>query len=129
MKIRIIVIVFLIIIVVSGVSFFIYKKIDKRNECEFFSGGSFNVIFNTNGGDEIPSMHVGIACSPDSYEDLPSPTREGYDFAGWYYDSDFKKKVDFTNSIDFIPIPEYDKNKCIIGHKDIEIYAKWRKLK
>ena len=63
----------------------------------------------------------------DTYEELPVPIRKGYSFDGWYYDKDLTKKIDFTNTIDFSPIPEYDKHKCHVGYKDIEIYAKWNK--
>lgn len=38
-------------------------------------------------------MLVGIACSPDSYRELPIPVRDGYIFDGWYYDKDFTKKL------------------------------------
>ena len=118
-----------IIIIVIVISFLIGKKIiDKKyEECNFFTGGSFNLIFNVNGGEEIPIMSICIACSPDSYEELPVPIRKGYSFDGWYYDKDLTKKIDFTNTIDFSPIPEYDKHKCHVGYKDIEIYAKWNK--
>lgn len=69
-------------------------------------------------------MHVGIAVSPDSYQDLPIPSRDGYSFDGWYYDKEFTKKIEFTNSIDFKPIPKYE-DGCQMGFEDIKIYAKW----
>ena len=103
--------------------YFIFKS---NKECVPFTGGSFSIIFNTNGGDEISSMSVCIACSPDSYLDLPVPVRDGYVFDGWYYDNGLSKMVESTNSIDIKPIPQYD-NNCTIGYKDIEIYAKWVK--
>ena len=72
-------------------------------------------------------MLVGIACSPDSYRELPIPVRDGYIFDGWYYDIVFTKKIEFTSSIDIKPVPKYD-NKCQVGFEDIEIYAKWKKI-
>ena len=104
------------------------KNNTKNNNCLPFSGGSFHVNFVVNGGEELPNMLVGIACSPDSYLDLPIPVRDGYNFDGWYYDNEFTKKIDFTNSIDFKPISKFDNKKCQIGFEDIEIYAKWEKV-
>ena len=70
--------------------YFIFKS---NKECVPFTGGSFSIIFNTNGGDEISSMSVCIACSPDSYLDLPVPVRDGYVFDGWYYDNGLGIKI------------------------------------
>ena len=131
MKVNIIILILFVIVVIIGVIFFVYKMIDnntKNNNCLPFSGGSFHVNFVVNGGEELPNMLVGIACSPDSYLDLPIPVRDGYNFDGWYYDNEFTKKIDFTNSIDFKPIPKFDNKKCQIGFEDIEIYAKWEKV-
>ncbi len=131
MKVNIIILILFVIVVIIGVIFFVYKMIDnntKNNNCLPFSGGSFHVNFVVNGGEELPNMLVGIACSPDSYLDLPIPVRDGYNFDGWYYDNEFTKKIDFTNSIDFKPISKFDNKKCQIGFEDIEIYAKWEKV-
>ena len=130
MKVNIIILILFVIVVIIGVIFFVYKMIDnntKNNNCLPFSGGSFHVNFVVNGGEELPNMLVGIACSPDSYDELPIPVREGYTFDGWYYDKELKEKIEFTNTRFFTPVPEYDKNKCRIGYQDIEIYAKWHK--
>ena len=97
-----------------------------KNKCVPFCGGAFNVFFNTNGGEEITNMHVGIACSPDSYLDLPTPKKEGYKFEGWYYDKEFREKVESRNSIDIKAELEYDKKGCPVGYKDRELFAKWK---
>ncbi len=103
----------------------IKKDSPEKKECNSIDGGSFNLIFNTNGGKEISSMNICIVCSPDSYKSIPTPVRDGYNFGGWYYDKELTKKIEFTSTKDFEVIPEYDSNKCIIGYKDIEIFAKW----
>ena len=49
---------------------------------------------------------------------LPTPSREGYDFAGWYYDAKCKKAVKFNQT----------KQKYLTAasdSKDLELYAKW----
>lgn len=128
MKIKMIILFLVVVLIVIVVSFFVYKKyLNNTNKCVPLSGGSFHVNYVVNGGEELSSMVVGVACSPDSYEDLKVPVREGYTFDGWYYDKELTKKIEFTNSIDFKPIPKYDDNKCQIGFEDIEIYAKWKK--
>ncbi|MBR3210961.1 MAG: InlB B-repeat-containing protein [Bacilli bacterium] len=120
------VIILIVVFIVLFLLFLRYRFIKKRR-CVPFSGGSFQLIFHTNGGDEIPNMHVGIACSPDSYDDIPIPVRKGYQFDGWYFDKEFSKKIEFENSREFKPVPDLNRYKCVIGFQDIEIYAKWKK--
>ena len=138
---KIILLIIIVIVIICGIAGYIYfnKKTNNSNtnnkkntpvekKCTPFTGGAFNLVFNTNGGEEIASMHVCIACSPDSYEDLPTPVREGYNFEGWYYDEELTNKIEFTNSKDFTQVPEYDKDNCMIGYKDIGIYAMWSEV-
>ena len=96
-----------------------------KKECIPFSGGSFNLIFDTGGGDELASMKICIACSPDSYKDIPIPTRNGYKFMGWFTDKEFTNRITFTNTKEFKSVPKYDKDNCVIGFEDITIHAKW----
>ncbi|MBQ1551150.1 MAG: InlB B-repeat-containing protein [Bacilli bacterium] len=98
----------------------------KKEECNQDIGGSFNIKFNTNGGNVITSMEVII--NTDNYQDLPIPVRDGFSFDGWYFDIDLNSKVGVTNSKDIEPISEYDNNNCLIGYKDIDLYAKWNEL-
>lgn len=96
-----------------------------KKTCTPFVGGSFNLIFNTNGGEEIESMSICIACSPDSYKDIPIPVKEGYKFLGWFTDKEFTNPIHFTNTREFKSVPKYDENDCMVGYEDINIYAKW----
>ena len=117
------------IVVLGIIIYFTSKNLSNigSETCDFFTGGSFNIKFNTNGGNNISDMSVCIACSPDSYDDLPIPEKEEYIFDGWYYDEELSNRIEFTNSFKFNPIPEYSKDGCLKGYKDIEIYAKWKK--
>lgn len=103
------------------------KQKSKKEECTPITGGGFNLVFNTDSDKQIESMHVCIACSPDSYEDLPKAEKEGYTFEDWYYDKELTKKVEGTKTLDIKPIPNKKKN-CIIGYKDITLYAKYTKI-
>jgi uncharacterized repeat protein (TIGR02543 family) len=74
----------------------------------FISGAcnkSYRIVFDTNGGAEISPIEV----SGDETPDLPTPQREGYDFDGWYTDSDLNTS--------FVPGSKVD--------GEITIYAKW----
>lgn len=108
------------------------KKTNQRKvsiaeeKCTPITGGSFNLILNTDSEQTIDNMTICIACAPDTYQDLPIPVKEGYEFDGWYYDSEFINKVETTNTIDIKPIPKKDKD-CTIGYEDITLYAKYLK--
>ena len=110
------ILVFIIYLIIS---------INKKNECIPFSGGSYNLIFITNSEEKIEDISVCIACPPDSYDNLPTPKKNGYIFDGWYYDKKLKNKVTGTKTNDIPPVSEIDKNNCAVGYKDIELYAKW----
>ena len=103
-------------------------KKEKKEKCSPIDGGSFSLILNTNGGEQISNMSICIACSPDSYENIPMPKRDGYNFDGWYYDKEFKNKISFTSTKDFKAVQEKDKNGCVTGYKNIEIFAKWNEI-
>lgn len=75
----------------------LYAKWDKA---------SFKLIYHSNGGTEIPeSVHLfGDAISEPS-----APSKEGYEFAGWYTDASL------TTAFVFSTMPAHDVN----------LYAKW----
>ena len=102
------------------------KVIKEKEECSSITGGSFSLIFETDSNNKLDSMSICIACAPDTYKDIPKPSKDGYDFEGWYYDKEFKTKVEATNTKDITPIPIKDKD-CITGYQDITLYAKWKK--
>ena len=68
--------------------------------------GSFTVFFDSNGGSSVESQKVtrdGKAERPDD------PTREGYNFAGWYRDQELTSEYDFDTPVT----------------ADITLYARW----
>ena len=54
---------------------------------------------------------------------LLTATKEGYTFEGWYYDEKLTNKV---NDLTFVQ--QFDEKDCLIGYKDITVYAKWSKI-
>lgn len=131
-KILIIIIAIVLILIISiivGVIFFHNIHPTEQEECIPFTGGGYTLLFDTNGGEKLDSIHVCIACSPDSYEEIPTPTKGNDTFEGWYYDENFKKKVTDTSSKDITPIPKKNAKGCMIGYEDITLYAKWSNSK
>ena len=56
----------------------------------------FNVTFETNGGSTVTGTTVlngKVATAP------ASPTKEGYQFLGWYADEECTKRFDFTTTV------------------------------
>ena len=67
------------------------------------------VTFNTNGGDAIASQTVEEGATLAS---VPNPTRQGYNFLGWFTDSACTTKADLNTPIT----------------SDVTFYAGWEKL-
>ena len=53
------------------------------------------------------------------------PFREGYEFCGWYKESECKTKWDFIT--DVLPEPTYDENGEL-EYVETKLYAKWNKI-
>lgn len=68
----------------------------------------FSITFDCNGGNEMLPIEGEAG---DAVETPNDPTRDGYHFAGWYADPDFKEVYVFDT------IPDHD----------ITVYAKWTK--
>ena len=64
------------------------------------------VTFESNGGSELSSMTLNVGATLTL---PPDPTKDGYDFMGWYVDAAL------TNAFDLITMPSYD----------LTLYAKW----
>ena len=69
----------------------------------------YKVTFNSNGGSEVAEQTV---LEGEKAVKPADPTREGYEFAGWFTDAEFQNPFDF--------------NTAITG--DITLYANWTKL-
>lgn len=65
------------------------------------------------GTPELNGEETRVITYDSSYGELPTPTLEGYVFAGWYSDENFTKKV--------------DESTIVKTAKDHKLYAKWIK--
>ena len=102
-----------------------WTKIEYNIECPNYTGGSFELIYETNGGNKLENTKVCRGCAV--YSDLPTPTKSGYIFDGWYYDSALTKKVEGTNTSSVKESGHYDSNGCYYYDLTETLYAKWSK--
>ncbi len=104
----------------------LFFKKKKKKECEPIDGGSFRVSY-IDDGVEVYFAHVPIGIPDSDYDNIYTPTKEGYTFDGWYYDKEFTNKVTVTSTGNLPHTPEYDEDNCQTGYKNITLYAKWIK--
>lgn len=67
---------------------------------------NYTVSFNTNGGNSISSVTVAAG---NAIGNLPTPTKSGYRFDGWYLESSYSTKVSANTVV----------------NSNITLYAKW----
>ncbi len=88
------------------------------------SGAFFEIIYNSNNGEDVP-----IYVYSEKVKEMkhPVPTRDGYEFLGWYYDNTYNKKVstDIASEIEYVQ--EYDNLGCS-KLTTITLFAKWNKI-
>lgn len=78
------------------------------------------VKFNTNGGSIISNMSICTSCSPTKVV-LPTPTKNGYVFQGWFADSKLTRKIE--ESTNDITGANWTIKSCT--NSETTIYAKW----
>lgn len=84
---------------------------------------TYEIKFNTYGGTKINNISFCTTCSSD--ELLPKPTRSGYTFSGWYYDSKFERQVEGLYIRNVVTTEKRDTGNCLVGYNDVQLYAKW----
>lgn len=101
----------------SKISIYGYKGTTKdyarKYNYTFVSLGNVCTIrFDANGGDKLSKKSMDVPCK-SKYGALPSATRKGYYFSGWYTARTKGKKVS---------------QNTIMGTKDVKLYARWGKV-
>ena len=77
---------------------------------------TYTLKYNSNGGSSIADGSYSILTN--TLTQFPSdPTRDGYDFDGWYYDASYKEKVDLRNLNADLMYPSTT--------TEVTFYAKW----
>lgn len=71
----------------------------------------YNLNFNTQGGIFIGNGQTSEKKYEEKIEEPNAPTRDGYRFAGWYLDADYREKMDFDS--------------FIMPDSDVTLFAKW----
>ena len=56
----------------------------------------YNVSFETNGGNKLPNQSIA---GGSVVKEPVTPTKEGFDFAGWYTDKELKNKYNFSEKV------------------------------
>ena len=86
----------------------LYAKWNKRSG----GGGTtrYTVLFDTNGGSKLSNQTV---TRNSVIKEPTTPTKDGFDFAGWYTDKELKTKYDFSAKIT----------------KSMTLYAAWTEKK
>ena len=69
---------------------------------------SYTITYETNGGSSIAASHV---VERSALTQPQSPSKEGYSFAGWFYDKSLTEAVDWNRTMPSM---------------DFTLYAKWR---
>ena len=97
----------------------------------------YYIKFNTYGGIKVKPIKIcdpsDNNCDPSDINDpsynnndiIPIPEREGYTFGGWFYDTSFTKPIEGVYVHNIKEDKKYDLGGCLIGYKDINLYAKW----
>ena len=69
---------------------------------------AYTITYNSNGG-SIVSQVTGVTTLPPT---LPTPTKSGYTFVAWYYESNFQTRAKADDTIE----------------SNVTLYAKWHNL-
>ncbi len=94
----------------AGVPWGSYAEYNSYISPAFRVGNKYTIDFNANGGEVSPTSKEIVA--GNSIGDMPTPTRTGYVFEGWYIDIVSGLRID----------------ESYIPDSNITLYAKWRKL-
>lgn len=105
----------------EGIStLYVYYKADEQKTEQ----NQINVLYAANGGQFVDGNETmqGVADSDGKLRQPPTPTRDGYTFAGWYWHADYSGYTDEQKAADKV-----DFDQSIAGKDHATIYAQWTK--
>ena len=98
---------------------YVYYKADEQKTEQ----SQINVLCAANGGQFIDGNETmqGVADADGKLRQPPTPTREGYTFAGWYWHADLSQYTDEQKAADKV-----DFNQVVTG-QGVTMFAQWTK--
>ncbi len=103
----------------EGIStLYVYYKADEQKTEQ----NQINVLYAANGGQFVDGNETmqGVADSDGKLRQPPTPTRDGYTFAGWYWHADYSGCTDEQKAADKVDFSQPVQS-------DVNIYAQWTK--
>ena len=104
----------------EGIStLYVYCKADEQKTEQ----NQINVLYAANGGQFVDGNETmqGVADSDGKLRQPPTPTRDGYTFAGWYWRADYSGYTDEQKAADKV-----DFDQAVTG-QTVTMFAQWTK--
>ena len=104
----------------EGIStLYVYYKADEQKTEQ----NQINVLYAANGGQFVDGNETmqGVADSDGKLRQPPTPTRDGYTFAGWYWHADYSGYTDEQKAADKV-----DFDQAVTG-QPVTMFAQWTK--
>ena len=102
----------------EGIStLYVYYKADEQKTEQ----NQINVLYAANGGQFVDGNETmqGVADSDGKLRQPPTPTRDGYTFAGWYWRADYSGYTDEQKAADKV-----DFDQAVTG-QTVTMFAQW----
>lgn len=98
---------------------YVYYKADEQKTEQ----NQINVLYAANGGQFVDGNETmqGVADADGKLRQPPTPTREGYTFAGWYWHADYSGYTDEQKAADKV-----DFDQAVTG-QTVTMFAQWTK--
>lgn len=98
---------------------YVYYKADEQKTEQ----NQINVLYAANGGQFVDGNETmqGVADADGKLRQPPTPTRDGYTFAGWYWHADYSGYTDEQKAVDKV-----DFDQAVTG-QTVTMFAQWTK--
>ena len=99
---------------------YVYYKADEQKTEQ----NQINVLYAANGGQFVDGNETmqGVADADGKLRQPPTPTRDGYTFAGWYWVSDLSGLTDEQKDLNKV-----DFSQSVAGKEHVTVFAQWTK--
>ena len=98
---------------------YVYYKADEQKTEQ----NQINVLYAANGGQFVDGNEImqGVADTDGKLRQPPTPTRDGYTFAGWYWHADYSDYTDEQKAADKV-----DFDQAVTG-QTVTMFTQWTK--